>query len=99
VNRIFSSLDEPNPRRVTERNSPVLALLTLPGARHLATCAALASGYFMAARLGLAFAFVNASATARREFERHRMQCLRGANRTRYLSSNTPGACHLHSTT
>jgi diguanylate cyclase (GGDEF)-like protein len=64
VNRIFSLLDEPTPRPVTERDSPVLALLTLPGARYLATCAALASGYFVAARLGLAFAFVNASATA-----------------------------------
>jgi integral membrane sensor domain MASE1 len=64
VNRIFSSRGEPNPRPITERDSPVLALLTLPGARYLATCAALASGYFVAARLGLAFAFVNASATA-----------------------------------
>ena len=64
MNRIFSSSDEPNPHSAAGRDSSILALLTLPGARYLVTCAALASTYFVAARLGLAFAFVNPSATA-----------------------------------
>jgi diguanylate cyclase (GGDEF)-like protein len=64
VNTIFSSLDEPKTRPIAGRDSPALAFLTLPGARYLLICSALASGYFVAAKVGLAFAVVNASATA-----------------------------------
>ena len=61
---ILSSLDELKTRAVDERDSAALALLTLPGARYFVTCTALASAYFVAAKLGLAFALVNPSATA-----------------------------------
>ncbi|HEY6921973.1 MAG TPA: MASE1 domain-containing protein [Steroidobacteraceae bacterium] len=64
MNTIFSSPDEPNTRPVAGRTSPALALLRRPGARYLVTCSALASAYFVTAKLGLAFAVVNASATA-----------------------------------
>ena len=64
MNRILSSLDEPNTQPIAERDSSVLALLTRPRTRYLVTSTALASAYFVAAKLGLAFAFVNPSATA-----------------------------------
>jgi diguanylate cyclase (GGDEF)-like protein len=57
-------VEELDPRRLAGRSDGLLSLLSLPIPRYLLTLAALASLYFLAAKLGLAFALVNPSATA-----------------------------------
>src|SRR2546426_5564602 len=64
LNRMPTSVDEADPRRVAERTSGTFAFLKLPTPRYLLTLAALAGVYLIAAKLGLWFALVTPSAPA-----------------------------------
>ncbi|HEY0767501.1 MAG TPA: MASE1 domain-containing protein [Steroidobacteraceae bacterium] len=63
LNRIRTSGEEANPRRIAQRMLPAFTHLKLPSPRYLLTLAALAGLYFVAAKFGLGFAFLNPSAT------------------------------------
>ena len=64
LDQLRNSLEELDPRRFAERSGGLYTLLSLPTPRYVLTLVSLATLYFLAAKLGLAFALVNPSATA-----------------------------------